>query len=152
MQFLEDLNNYFSEQLKNLKSLYQDTTQKYSQLLDLAAPHEFFAQDQATSNVYPIISEFLETNYRQLPKQDLENIKSLIGNLKEVLREEILKELEAEKENENYRQSLTSATNFSPETGHEKIFTMSEIKAMKPEEFRKNQNAILEQFTSKKIK
>ncbi len=152
MQFLEDLNNYFSSQLQDLQSLYKDTTQKYSQLLDLAAPQEFFAQDQANSNVYPLISEFLETNYRQLPKQDLENIKTLVGNLREVLREEILKELEVEKQNENYRKSLTSATSFSPETGHEKIYTMSEIKSMKPEEFRKNQNVILEQFASKKIK
>ncbi len=152
MQFLEDLNNYFSSQFQNLKSLYKDTAQKYSKLLDLAAPQEFFAQDLTKSNIFPIISEFLEANYCQLPKQDLENIKSLIGNLREVLREEILKELEVEKENENYRKTLTSATSFSPETGQEKIYTMSEIKAMKPEEFRKNQKAILEQFASQKIK
>lgn len=152
MQFLDDLNNYFASQFQNLKSLYQDTSQKYSQLLDLATPQEFFAQDQTSSNVYPLISEFLENNYHQLPKQDLENIKSLVGNLREVLREEILKELEVDKENENYRKSLTSATSFSPETGHEKIYTMSEIKSMRPEEFRKNQNAILEQFASNKLK
>ncbi len=152
MQFLEDLNNYFTNQFQNLKSLYDDTAKKYSQLLDLAAPQEFFAQDQTNSNVFPIISEFLETNYHQLPKQDLENIKTLVGNLREVLREEILKELEVEKENENYRKTLSSATSFSPETGQEKIYTMSEIKSMKPEEFRKNQNVILEQFASKKIK
>ena len=68
------------------------------------------------------------------------------------LREEILNENQLSKDNETYRNNLTSATNLNPQTSAEKIYTMEEVKKMKPEEFRKNQRAILEQFVSHKLK
>ena len=68
------------------------------------------------------------------------------------MREEILKEKVLNGENENYRKNLNSATNLISNSNNEKVYTLEEIKKMKPEEFRKNQKAILEQFVARKIK
>ncbi|MCQ2957380.1 MAG: hypothetical protein MJ180_00595 [Candidatus Gastranaerophilales bacterium] len=54
-------------------------------------------------------------------------------------------------DNENYRQNLSSTTNLNSNNTGEKIYTLEEIKKMKPEEFRKNQKTILEQFVARKI-
>ena len=94
----------------------------------------------------------MEKNYKKLSKNELDGIKNLVKVLENSLRDEILNENRLSDENEVYRANLTSATNLNPQVSAEKIFTLEEIKNMKPDEFRKNQQAILEQFVSHKIK
>jgi len=122
------------------------------QPLNMVSPKEFFQADMQIRNYLSPIIDFLENNYKQLPKNELESVKNLMQNLENSLREEILNETKLTQDNNNYRQNLYSTTNLNSQNFGEKIYTLEEIKKMKPDEFRKNQKTILEQFVAHKIK
>jgi len=149
---MKDLDNYMLNNMQNASNLYKMACSQCGQSLNMVSPREFFKEDLATRNYLSPITDFLENNYKQMPKSELETVKNLIVNLENSLREEILNEAKLSQDNMNYRQNLTSTANFNPNNISEKIFTLAEIKKMKPEEFRKNQQTILEQFVANKIK
>ncbi len=151
-KFAGELKNFVQEKLIILANQFKTTCSKCGQTLDLTSPRDYFQEDLADKNYIEPICQFLEKNYKQLPKAELEGVKKLIENLEKSLRDEILNETQLNQENENYRKNLNSTTNLNPNTNMEKIYTLAEIKDMKPEEFRKNQKVILEQFAARKIK
>ncbi len=150
--YSEQLKQFAKEKLNNLANQFNQEYSKCGQALDLTSPKEYFRNDLLIKNYLEPICEFLEKNYKRLPKSELEGVKNLIEGLEKSLREEILNETKLTQENENYRKNLNSATNLNSQNNAEKIYTLAEIKKMKPEEFRKNQKAILEQFAARKIK
>ena len=147
-----ELKNFVQNKLQELDYEFQNECIKCEQPLDMLSPREYFKEDLASRNYLEPVCEFLEKNYKKLSKSELEGIKNLAATLENSLRKEILNENQLSTENENYRMNLTSATNLNPKTSSEKIYTLEEIRTMKPEEFRKNQQAILEQFVAHKIK
>ncbi len=146
------LKNFTQNKLQELDYEFKNACSKCGQPLDMVSPRDYFKDDLATRNYFEPICEFLEKNYDKLSKSELDGIKNLVGAMETSLRDEILNENLLSSENENYRKNLTSATNLNPQTNVEKIYTLEEIRKMKPEEFRKNQQAILEQFVARKIK
>jgi len=152
MNFVAQLRNFTVQKMQNLDFKYKDAYSKCGKNFDMISPKEYFQEDLLTKNYLSPICEFLEVNYKKMPKNELLGVKNLVDNLETSLRDEILNENRLAQENELYRQNLSSTTNLNPQTSAEKIYTLEEIKKMKPEEFRKNQQTILEQFTSRKIK
>ena len=144
----------FSEQLKNFvaQKLQAVNYQMQNNCADMVSPKDYFQNDLAAKNYLVPICEFLETNYKKLSKKELDGVKNLVENLEKSLRDEILNDSKLSLENENYRQNLNSTANLNPQKMTEKIYTLEEIKNMKPDEFRKNQQTILEQFVARKIK
>lgn len=150
--FTKQLKSFISDKLMSLNSQYKIACDKCGNDLNMLSPKEYFKEELVTKNYLAPISDFLENNYKKMTKSELDNVKNLIANLENSLREEILLEVSLKNENENYRNALNSATNLNPQKTMEKIYSLAEIKKMKPDEFRKNQKAILEQFTARKIK
>ena len=140
------LRNFVAQKLQTLDLQTQNSCP------DMVSPKSYFQGDLASKNYLNPICEFLETNYKKMSKKDLDGVKNLAENLEKTLREEILNDSKLSEENENYRQNLNSTANLNPQNTAEKIYTLEEIKNMKPEEFRKNQQTILEQFVARKIK
>ena len=151
-KFAGELKSFVQEKLNILANQFKTACSKCGQTLDMTSPRDYFQDDLADKNYIEPICQFLEKNYKQLPKAELEGVKKLIESLEKSLRDEILSETKLNQENENYRKNLNSTTNLNPNTNTEKIYTLAEIKDMKPEEFRKNQKVILEQFAARKIK
>jgi len=149
---LGKLENFILSGMQNASNNYKTACSQCGQQLNMLSPKEFFEEDVKTRNYLAPVSDFLESNYRQMPKSELESVKNLITSLENSLRDEILNENKLAQDNASYRQNLASTTNLNPNNISEKIYTMSEIKNMKPEDFRKNQKAILEQFVANKIK
>ncbi|MDD3594397.1 MAG: hypothetical protein PHX18_07200 [Candidatus Gastranaerophilales bacterium] len=145
-----DLQNFFNKEFALMNLQMQQ--QKQSKPLDLVAPSEFFSEELKTKKYLEPVSAFLDKNYSKLSKNELEGIRDMVNSLEVSLREEIQNELSLKNENESYRQKLTSATSLNHPSMAEKIYSIEEIKNMNPEEFRKNRAAILEQFTSRKIR
>lgn len=150
--YAEQLKSFMREKLENLASNFKNSCQQYDCTLNMTSPKEFFKDDLNSRNYLEPICDFLEKNYRTMPKSELEGIKNLINYLEKTLKQEILNESKLSQENENYRRNLTSTTNLTPKNSSQKIYTLEEIKKMKPDEFRKNQKVILEQFAAHKIK
>ena len=146
------LKNFTQNKLQELNYNFKNACSQCEQPMDMVSPSEYFQDDLTSKNYLAPVCEFLEKNYKKLSKNELGEIKNLVLTLENSMRNEILNENQLQNENENYRMNLTSATNLNPQTNAEKIFTLEEIKNMKPEEFRKNQQTILEQFVSHKIK
>ena len=146
------LKNFIQEKLATLNANFENSCSQCGQVLNMASPKEFFKDDLMTRNYLEPICDFLEKNYKTLPKEELEGIKNLVLHLEKTLKDEILNEKKLSQENETYRKNLTSTTNLNTQNNAQKIYTLEEIKKMKPEEFRKNQKAILEQFAAHKIK
>lgn len=151
-QCVAQLKNFTNARLQKLNYDFKNACIQCEQPLDMVSPREYFREDLKTKNYLEPVSEFLEKNYNKLSKNELEGIKNLVLTLENSLRDEILNENQLSSENTNYRNSLASATNLNPQSSAEKIYTLEEIKNMKPDEFRKNQQAILEQFVAHKIK
>ncbi len=152
MKCMNDLESFVLQSMQDSNSKYKSACSKCGQPLNMVSPKEFFQEDLSARNYLNPICDFLENNYRQMPKSELESVKNLVNNLENSLRAEILNEKKLSQDNELYRQSLTSTANLNPNNVTEKIYTMEEIKKMKPEDFRKNQRSILEQFVAHKIK
>ena len=147
-----ELKNFVNNKLNELNYQFQNACQNCGQPLDMVSPTEYFQEELKTKNYLSPVCEFLEKNYKKLSQKELGEIKNLVNTLENSLRDEILNENRLSAENETYRANLASATNLNPQSVAEKIFTLEEVKNMKPDEFRKNQQAILEQFVSQKIK
>ena len=152
VQCVSQLKNFTNAKLQELNYGFQSACAQCEQPLDMISPKEYFQEDLKTRNYLEPVCEFLEKNYKKLSKSELEGIKNLVGTIEKSLRDEILNENQLSAENVSYRQNLASATNLNPQSSVEKIYTLEEIKNMKPEEFRKNQQTILEQFVAHKIK
>ncbi len=148
----KQLKTFIQEKMQAVGVNYKQGCEKCDKTFGMVSPKEYFHEDLKDKNYLASVSEFLEKNYKKMPKAELEGIKNLISVLETSLREEILNEKALADENVAYRQNLRSATNLNPQALVEKIYTLDEIKKMKPEEFRKNQKTILEQFASRKIK
>ena len=151
-KFAEELKTFVQEKLNVVANKFKNACSQCGQTLEMTSPRDYFQEDLVDKNYIEPICQFLEKNYKQLPKTELEGVKKLIENLEKSLRDEILNETQLNQENENYRKNLNSTTNLNPNTNTEKIYTLAEIKNMKPEEFRKNQKVILEQFAARKIR
>ena len=149
---LAQLENLVLDNMQKLNSQYENSCSSMKETLNMVSPKEFFQNDVLTRNYLSPIIDFLENNYKKLPKKELENVKNLIQALENSLREEILNETKLTQDNNDYRGQLYSTTNLNSQNLGEKIYTLEEIKKMKPEEFRKNQKTILEQFVARKIK
>ena len=149
---LAQLENLVLDNMQKLNSQYENSCSSMKETLNMVSPKEFFKNDVLTRNYLSPIIDFLENNYKKLPKNELENVKNLIQTLENSLREEILNETKLTQDNNDYRGQLYSTTNLNSQNLGEKIYTLEEIKKMKPEEFRKNQKTILEQFVARKIK
>lgn len=150
--YSQQLKCFMQGKLNELSEKFQKSCSQCGQSLNMTSPKEFFKNDLTTKNYLEPICEFLEKNYKTMPKAELEGIKNLVNHLEKTLKEEILNQTKLTQENENYRRNLTSTANLNSQNSAPKIFTLEEIKKMKPEEFRKNQKVILEQFASHKIK
>ena len=146
------LKNFTQNKLQELDYDFKNACSKCEQPVDMVSPKEYFQEDLASKNYLAPVCEFLEKNYNKLSKSELDGIKNLLASLENSLRDEILSENKLSNENENDRMNLTSATTLNPQSNAEKIYTLEEIRNMKPEEFRKNQQTILEQFVAHKIK
>ena len=152
VECVAQLKNFTNTKLQSLNYEFQNACTQCGQPLDMVSPKEYFQEDLKTRNYLEPVCEFLEKNYKKLSKSELDGIKNLVASLENSLRDEILNENQLSDENASYRRSLASATNLNPQSFAEKIYTLEEIKNMKPEEFRKNQQTILEQFVAHKIK
>lgn len=150
--YAQQLNTFINNKLTDLHSQYKSACEKCGSELNMLSPKDYFQNDISIKNYIAPISEFLETHYKKMTKTELDAVKNLISDFEKSLREEILNEISLNQQNEAYRNNLSSATNLSAQNVGEKIYTLSELKKMKPEEIRKNQKAILEQFTARKIK
>jgi len=149
---LAQLENLVLNNMQKLNSQYEHASASMNNSLNMVSPKEFFQNDVSTRNYLSPIIDFLENNYKKLPKNELESVKNLIQTLENSLREEILNETKLIQDNNDYRGQLYSTTNLNSQNLGEKIYTLEEIKKMKPDEFRKNQKTILEQFVAHKIK
>lgn len=150
--YAQQLNTFINNKLTDLQSQYKSACEKCGSDLNMLSPKDYFQNDISIKNYLAPISDFLEMHYKKMTKTELDGVKNLIANFEKSLREEILNEISLNQQNEAYRSNLSSATNLSSQSAGEKIYTLAELKKMKPEEIRKNQKAILEQFTARKIK
>lgn len=150
--YAEQLKTFIKTELENIANNFKTSCAKHEENLNMTSPKEFFKDELSMKNYLQPVCEFLERNYKTMPKSELEGIQKLINHLEKTLKEEILNDKQLAQENELYRKNLSSTTNLSPQSSTQKTFTLDEIKKMKPEEFRKNQRVILEQFAAHKIK
>ena len=91
------------EKLQCIASEFQKSYSKCNETLNMTSPKEFFKDDLLTRNYLEPICDFLEKNYKTMPKVELEGIKNLVAHLEKTLKEEILNEQKMLQENENYR-------------------------------------------------
>ncbi|MCQ2957379.1 MAG: hypothetical protein MJ180_00590 [Candidatus Gastranaerophilales bacterium] len=84
--YMAQLENLVLNNMKNLATTYNDALSSNEQTLNMVSPKSFFQDDMKTRNYLTPIIEFLENNYKKMPKAQLEGVKNLISNLENSLR------------------------------------------------------------------